>query len=123
MNTTRHHLLCLAISMAFGSTVAAASPHYLSLVNDAPDTIRAFEVRPAGVEQWKAIDVGDQRASSDLHAGVSVQIALRDGCAYDFRVTFTDNRSFTVIGFNACKTATLHAGRAFRTAIARSREG
>ncbi|MBN8884480.1 MAG: hypothetical protein J0I77_02060 [Rudaea sp.] len=121
MNKHLLRLLTLSCCAASAAAPAASSPpHYLTVVNDGQATIRTFEFKPEGINKWEAIDVGDQRSSSDLHPGESVQVALRHGCVYDLRVTFADQRSVTVTEFNACKASTLHAGHALRMARAQS---
>lgn len=101
-----------ALLLAAASAPAAATTHYLDLVNTAPDSIVAFSVAPAGSNRFRALPLGDQPLRG---GGESATFAVRgQDCLVDLRAEFRGGRVLIQRNFNVCKYRSYHTGRYLR---------
>ncbi|MFG3449603.1 hypothetical protein ACGFZ3_13605 [Stenotrophomonas sp. NPDC047960] len=95
--------LAVLSSLLLASTVNAAAPRYLTLLNRAHDSITTLEVATAGSGAF------EQRPIDSVDGGGgSTTVRLGDaGCRFDLRLQFRNGRRAIYHGVNACKGDTL----------------
>lgn len=109
----RSSTLRLAVLLLAGvaSFPAWAAAHFLTLINDDMRTVVEVDAAPAGTATWSPLDIG-----GPLIGGSSGQATVRfgsaAGCKEDIRVRYADGAPLTIVGFDICRTPTLHLGRA-----------
>ncbi|GAA0686306.1 hypothetical protein ISN75_15155 [Dyella marensis] len=103
----------LAVLLACVSlpAVAAAQTRYLEVYNDAPSSLVALAVAPAGTEAFRAVPIGDRPLIGGGNA-VTVAIDGQEGCRRDLRATFADGRSLLQRNFDVCRYRSYRTGRA-----------
>ncbi len=95
--------LAVLSSLLLASTVNAAAPRYLTLLNRAHDSITTLEVAAAGSDAF------EQRPMDTIDGGGgSTTVRLGDaGCRFDLRLQFRNGRTAIYHDVNACKGDTL----------------
>lgn len=105
----RRGLLLFACAML--PAAAGAQTHYLEVYNDAPSSLVALAVAPAGTEVFREVALGDRPLQGGGNA-VTVELDGKEGCRRDLRATFADGRSTLSRGFDVCRYRSYHTGRA-----------
>lgn len=111
----RRRLILLA---AILTTPAHAASHYVNFINDDSRTIVGIATAPTDSGQWRPLDLGGPLIGGDV-GQATVEFDTTAACKEDLRVTYRDGEPLTIIGFDACRTASLHLGQARLRAIRR----
>ena len=77
------------VLMSASASASASAVYRVNFINNAPRSIVALEVAPAGTARYRPVFTGRAPLPSGVASSVSIHGA-HDGCVRDFRVTFTD---------------------------------
>ena len=83
------YLIAAAALVLMSASASASAVYRVHFVNNAPGSIAALDVAPAGTARYRPVFSGRAPLASGVASSVAIHGA-RDGCVRDFRVTFTD---------------------------------
>lgn len=105
----RHISTAVFFAALFMAVPAFAGTHYLTVINDSPNTVTSVSYAPADTDRWFVADGGP------LEGGRSGQETIAmppSSCVFDFHIRFKDQPTLTIKAWNACRESVLHLGRA-----------
>ena len=94
-------ILAAALCVAAAGKVSAATLYDVEIVNQAPSSIVAFDVAPAGSRHFRSALHGNAALPGNGGSGV-IAIRAGDGCLRDLRVRFADGRVVARDNFDLC---------------------
>jgi hypothetical protein len=109
----------MLLSLTTPVTAGAHAPsHFVTFINDDVRTVIAIRATPARGSTWRALDIGGVLIGGEA-GQATVRFDTAEPCKQDLAITYREGAPLTVIGFDTCRTAVLHLGRA-REAAARA---
>jgi hypothetical protein len=97
----------LAVLSATAPAIAAT--HFLTVINDSPDTVTSVSYAPPDTNRWFVMAGAPLEGGRSGHATIAMPPS---SCVFDFRIRFKDQPTITVKAWNACRESVLHVGRA-----------
>jgi len=104
------HRIVLSCACALLPAVAGAQTRYLEVYNEAPSSLVALAVAPAGSGAFHDVVIGDHPLAGGGNA-VTIGLDGKDGCQRDLRATFADGRSLLQRNFDVCRYRSFRTGR------------